>query len=109
MEQKSIQKNFRITEKQQVHLDHACEKYGITESEFLRRLIDSDMGIAVPKETQESYQFRKQLLYEINKIGTNINQIVKNVNSHCYSDHEKKQLFASMKKLQELISQGGIK
>lgn len=98
-EGKSIHKNFRITKKQDIYLQESSVRYGIGESEFLRRLLEADMGNASQMQTQEEFLARKRLVYEINRI-------VKNVNSHYYSDYEKKKLFAMMKKVEELLSGG---
>lgn len=100
---KNVRKRLRITEEQQKHIENQCEKYGIKESEFLRRLIDADMGKKINIQTKEEFLAQKQLISEINHIGTNINQIVKNVNMHYYTDYEKKKLFAMTRKIIELL------
>lgn len=100
---KNVRKRFRITEEQQKHIESQCERYGIRESEFLRRLLDADMGKKMKVQTKEEFLAQKQLIYEINQIGTNINQIVKNVNMHYYTDYEKKKLFAMTRKIIELL------
>ncbi|MGN0141513.1 MAG: MobC family plasmid mobilization relaxosome protein [Roseburia sp.] len=105
--EKSIPKHFRITEEQQRHLDEQSQKFGVTNSEYLRRLIDADRGEKIEVCTQEDFLQRKKLIYEINKIGNNINQIVRNVNMHYYTDYEKKKLFAMMKKIMELLEKRG--
>ena len=46
---------------------------------------------------------QKQLINEINAIGRNINQIVKNNNSSLYSTYDKNQLFALMNKILEIV------
>lgn len=105
-----IRKRFRITEKQQKHLSNRCGEYGITEAEFLRRLLNADMGREGNWETKEEMLLRKQLIYEVNRIGSNINQIVKNANMHYYTEYEKKKLFAMMAKLIDLMGlEGGKK
>ena len=43
----------------------------------------------------------RELSYEINKIGVNINQIVKNNNSGLYSDDDKEELVNLMNKITE--------
>lgn len=78
--------------------------YGIKYSEYIRRLIDEDMGKTVSVQTQEEFLAKKQLAYEINRIGNNINQIVRNVNMHYYTEYEKKKLFAMMQKIMELCA-----
>ena len=105
--EKTIPKHFRITAEQQKHLEMQCEKYGINSSEYLRRLIETDRGNKEQYSSQEDFLDRKQLIYEINRIGNNINQIVKNVNMHYYTEYEKKKLFALMKKVIELLDADG--
>lgn len=104
---KVIRKRFRITTEQQSHVEEQCKRYGINESEFFRRLIDADRGKEVPVQTQEEFVLKKQLIYEINRIGNNINQIVKNANMRFYTEHEKRKLFAMMKKVMELLDNNG--
>ncbi|MBP3488821.1 MAG: MobC family plasmid mobilization relaxosome protein [Roseburia sp.] len=101
---KSIHKNVRITQAQWEHTKSRCEMYGIKYSEYIRRLIDEDMGKTVSVQTQEEFLAKKQLAYEINRIGNNINQIVRNVNMHYYTEYEKKKLFAMMQKIMELCA-----
>ena len=105
--EKTVPKHFRITAEQQKHLEMQCEKYGINSSEYLRRLIEADRGNKEQYSSQEDFLDRKQLIYEINRIGNNINQIVKNVNMHYYTEYEKKKLFALMKKVIELLDADG--
>lgn len=100
---KSIHKNVRVTKKQWEHIRQQCEIYGINTSEYLRRLVDAEMGKAVKAQPREEFLARKQMAYEINRIGNNINQIVKNVNMHYYTEYEKKKLFAMMQKIMELF------
>ncbi len=100
-----IHKTFRITEEQEKHMETQCERYGINASEYIRRLIDADRGKQISVPTQEEFLIKKQMVYEVNRIGNNINQIVKNVNMHYYTEYEKKKLFAFMKKLVELLGE----
>ena len=44
-----------------------------------------------------------RLRNEINKIGVNINQIVKNNNSHIYNEDDKVELNVQMGKLNDLL------
>ena len=100
---KSIHKNVRITKEQGAQLEKKCSSYGINTSECIRRLIDDDRGKKVLVQTQEDYLQKKQMIYELKRIGNNINQIVKNVNMQHYTDYEKKKLFAMMQKILELF------
>ncbi len=98
-----IHKNFRITEAEAAHMAEQSMRYGINASEYIRRLIDADMGKPVPERTQEEFLAHKELVYEINRVGNNINQIVKNVNMHYYTEFEKRKLFALMQRLIHLL------
>lgn len=100
--ERKIHKNFRIREDQVLYMESQCKTYGINSSEYIRRLIDKDMGNSVPNRSKEAFLIHKQMVYEINRIGNNINQIVKNVNMHYYTEYEKKKLFALMNKIIEL-------
>lgn len=87
-----INKYFRISEAQAKKLQKDSMKCGLTESQYLRQLIMGNEAI-----DQESYVAMKELTYEINKIGNNINQIVRNNNSELYSGVDKERLRQNMK------------
>lgn len=103
--ERKIHRNFRITPEQLQHLEKQSERYNGNHSQYIRKLLDEDMGKNHGAYTKEEFLVKKQLIYEINRIGNNINQIVKNVNMNFYSDYEKKKLFAMMKKLLELMEE----
>lgn len=105
---KKVHRNFRLTEAEWEHMTRQSVRYGVSVSEYIRRLIEADMGKPMPERTQEEFLAHKELVYEINRIGNNINQIVKNVNMHYYTEYEKKKLFALMKKLMELLEEKDI-
>ena len=107
MGEKTAKMSLRLTEAERLHVNSRCGKYGIKNSEYVRRLIEQDMGRMqiAQMDTQETYLQRKDLIYEINRIGNNINQIAKNVNSNLYLDYEKKKLFAMMDKLVNLLEE----
>lgn len=96
---KDVPKCFRITEEQDQFVKARCKEKNIKESVYLRSLIDRDRG----KKPIEVYLEEKKLVYEINKIGNNINQIVRNNNTHIYNEAEKKKLFALMEKIKTLV------
>lgn len=95
--------HIRISKEQLAYLMEQSGKYGINYSVYVRRLLDKERGNTAPEQTQKEYLQRKELIYEINRIGNNINQIVKNANMHYYSEMEKKKLFAMMTKLISMI------
>lgn len=95
--------SFRLPDDELKYIDKVAEKSGKTRSECIRQLLLSTKEKEV-LESKEHYQLNKELIYEINKIGNNINQIVKDYNSHIYTDYEKKKLFALMQKLISFFS-----
>ena len=97
--------HVRLTEAEHAHIERQTAKYGIKTSEYLRRLVEQDMGRISLNDmgTKESLLQRKALINEINHIGVNINQIAHNVNSGKYLEYEKKKLFAMMEKIQKLL------
>lgn len=107
MGDKIVHVNLRLTEPEQKHIDKQSGKYGIKRSEYIRRLIEQDMGRInlSDMKTQETLLQRKELIYEINRIGNNVNQVAKNVNSGLYTEYEKKKLFAMMDKINKLLEE----
>ena len=85
---------FRVSEKEERQLREKANACGLTESAYLRFLISQK-----PKDYPEVREQIKLLLNEMNHIGVNINQIVKNNNSSLYSMEDKEQLMAYLKKL----------
>lgn len=81
-------------------LREAAAEYNLTPSDYIRIQLNNTN---VKLLSAENIYDRKGLINEINHIGVNINQIVKNHNSHMYSDYEKKKLFAMMKKVWDLL------
>lgn len=66
----------------------------MTESEYLRLMISQK-----PNDYPEIRILLRELINEVNHIGININQIVRNHNSGIYSEDDKKRLVAYMRKL----------
>ena len=66
----------------------------LSESVFLRFLFSQK-----PMDYPEMRILLRELINEVNHIGTNINQIVHNNNSVLYSETDKEQLVAYMRKL----------
>ena len=66
----------------------------MSESEFLRFMISQK-----PTDYPEIRILLKELINEVNHIGTNINQIVHNNNSGLYSGTDKEKLGEDMRKL----------
>ncbi len=67
---------------------------GISASEYIRRLIHNECPYS-----REDIGTIKELIKEVNSVGTNINQIAKHFNSDFFSENEKRKLFAYMQQL----------
>lgn len=100
---KTVRKSLRISEEEERLLRQACERYGMNDSAYFRYLLNRNAGAAPARRTREEYQAIKELVTEINRIGININQIVRNVNLHFYSDSEKRKLFAMMEAVRKKV------
>lgn len=100
----SVRKSFRISEEDEQFLRNQCELYGMSDSAYFRYLLNrvknSPETAVRPKE---EFVIIKELTDEINHIGININQIVRNVNMLYYSDHEKRKLFAMMEEIKNKV------
>lgn len=104
VQHKTVRKNFRVSPEEDSFIRSQCEQYGMNESAYLRYLLkqasDSSAERAQPKEL---YLAMKELTNEVNSIGVNINQIVRNVNMQKYSEYEKKKLFAMMEEIKKTV------
>ena len=101
---KTVRKSFRITEEEEKVFRSQCERYGMTDSAYFRYILARVNGVEQAEmRPKEEYLAIKELINEINHIGININQIVRNVNMQFYSDNEKTRLFAMMKELKQKV------
>lgn len=71
---------LRLTPKQRALLRTNAELAGLSQSEYVRRLIEGKRITSAGQKKQVD-----RLLYELSKIGTNINQIAHALNGHFYS------------------------
>lgn len=101
-----IRKTLRLMPKEAKVLDEKSKEAGLCEAEYLRLLI-----INKPCNYPEIRILLKEFINEVNAVGNNINQIVKNYNSHFYTVEDRELLKALMKKLnrgvQEVIKKIG--
>lgn len=74
-----------------------------TMSNYLRNLIDADERKQLVHQEQTRRRLNRELINEVNRIGVNINQIVKNNNAQFYSLTEKKKLFIMMQQLNDML------
>ena len=93
----------RFTEKEREYLDEKAAEAGLTAGEYLRRSM---------RGKQFDYVIHKQvndLIYEVHRIGNNINQIAHNANCGYYNESESRRLLANMKILTDLVGKAAAK
>lgn len=104
MNDKKRKISFRTDNSTYALLESKAAHCALTVSEYIRRLIKNDLsGQQIEIKSREDFLQRKQLIWEINHIGNNINQIVKNNNAKFYNDIEKKHLFEMMQEIYKLL------
>lgn len=97
MTKKTMDLHVRVMPEVHDCLKQCADKAGKSMSEHLRDLI-------LTQEARTNPFIRKELAalrHEINKIGVNINQIVKNNNSGLYREADKKSLEENMEAIME--------
>lgn len=95
-----ITRKFRMTKSDSDMLHEKATRFNMTDSAYIRFLISQK-----PNDYPEIRKLLKELINEINHIGININQIVKNHNSEFYSEEDKTRLFAYMRKLNTKVDE----
>ena len=93
-----MNKIFRLSESEVQLLKEKASANGITESEYIRLMISQK-----PNDSPEIRKLLKETINEINHIGININQIVKNNNSTFYQKEDKIKLTAYMQRVDETL------
>ncbi len=99
MTKKTMDLHARVTPEVRDHLKQQAEAVGKSMSEHLRDLI-------LTQDVRTNPFVRKELAalrHEINKIGVNVNQIVKNNNSGLYREADKKRLEENMEAILERL------
>lgn len=91
---KSVRITVRFEPEEATRIIKEADKKGMTPSAYLRMMANQE-----PRDYPEIRTQLKQLINEVNHVGVNINQIVKNHNSGLYFEHDKKRLDAYMQKL----------
>ncbi len=95
-----IRKHFKLTEETAKILTERSKAENMNESEYIRYLLLNQLEYPRSRELEVEIM---RLRNEINKIGLNINQIVKNNNSHMYSEDDKIRLERNMWEIKEDI------
>ena len=99
----TVRRSLRISKEQDEQIASACQESGMSFSAYIRLQLDNRPVAYLT--TKEDRMQRAALITEINRIGININQIVKNVNSFFYSKEEKKELFELLQKVYGLLEE----
>lgn len=97
----TLRKHFKLTEETAKLLAERSKAENMNESEYIRYLLLSQSEYPRSRELELEIM---RLRNEINKIGLNINQIVKNNNSHIYNEDDKVELNVQMSKLNDLLT-----
>ena len=95
----SVSKVLRMTPDEAKLLKEKSDEEGLSESGYLRLMLTQK-----PNDYQEIRVLLKQLINEVNHIGTNINQIAHRVNGGYYTEGDKDRLFAYLRKIDETVS-----
>ena len=91
-----IRKHFKLTEETAKLLAERSRAENMNESEYIRCLLLNQSEHPRSRELELEIM---RLRNEINKIGVNINQIVKNNNSNVYREEDKKKLEEYLKEI----------
>ncbi len=97
-----IRKHFKLTEETARVLEERSKAENMNESEYIRYLLLNQSEHPRSRELELEIM---RLRNEINKIGVNVNQIVKNNNSHLYSEDDKIELTSELRRLKVLLQQ----
>lgn len=96
----NCRKEIRLSCEELEELNRKAKERGLSDSQYLRMLITNR-----PRDYPELLEALQNLTNEINHIGININQIVKNNNSGLYHESDKKHLYVYMKQIKEAVMQ----
>lgn len=88
--------HFRLTKSEKAEL---INKVDGNLSDWIRELVLSGK----PKKTRKAKPVNKELLYELNRIGVNINQIAKRLNQ--FDDLEKIDVILSLQSIEESMKE----
>ena len=91
---KNIKKSFRLSKKEAAKIAVLAEEAGMSESDYIRLCLSKG-----PMDHLDVRNTLHDMLTEINHIGVNINQVVKNNNSGLYLPADKDRLLAYMQRL----------
>ena len=82
---REYQVKFWLFEEEKQMLIKSCYEANLSQSDYLRQLIMA--GSISGRQWTMNEEQGKKLLYEINRIGNNINQIAYNTNAKAFASH----------------------
>lgn len=97
----TLRKHFKLTEETARILAERSKAENMNESEYIRYLLLNQSENPRSKELELEVM---RLRNEINKIGVNVNQIVKNNNSQFYRENDKIELSSLLIEVRKLLS-----
>lgn len=111
---------LRVTEDSYVEIKSFCESYGISVSDFLRLTLDGELEkysrykgltkdeiVEYVKQTNMLIEALGKVHWEVNKIGTNINQVAKKFNLNGGDEEDIKELMKGLDRIEKLIDSVG--
>lgn len=98
----TLRKHFKLTEETARILAERSKAENMNESEYIRYLLLNQSENPRSKELELEVM---RLRNEINKIGVNVNQIVKNYNFHIYNESDKIELKQQLNIIKDLLQQ----
>lgn len=97
----TLRKHFKLTEETAKLLAEHSKAKNMNESEYIRYLLLNQSEHPRSRELELEIM---RLRNEINKIGLNVNQIVKNNNSQFYRENDKIELINLLIEIRRLLS-----
>lgn len=91
-------RNVRLTASEKELLAKKAEAEGLSESDYIRYLITQK---AV--NHQEVSSQINDLIYEVNHVGTNINQIARCANAGCMTDNQVLELMLCLREIRDAV------
>ena len=98
----TLRKHFKLTEETARILTECSKAENMNESEYIRYLLLNQSERPQSKELGLEIM---RLRNEINQIGVNVNQIVKNYNFHIYNESDKIELKQQLNIIKDLLQQ----
>ena len=98
----TLRKHFKLTEETAKLLAERSKAENMNESEYIRYMLLNQSEHPRSRELELEVM---RLRNEINKIGLNVNQIVKNNNSHLYRESDKINLNKYLEEINGLIKE----